>query len=171
MRLNVPYVSQLGDGATLPDDCGQASTLTLLLHYRRVTARVAVDMLSRDTYGKTTAPQLVSLASRYDLPMAYDTAQNPDRGLLAAFEAGHPVILLVNYADLGFPVHLVGGVNQGLHWLVGTGQDEDGNWIVNDPLWVGSQGAGLTLSPARLKAAYRRYRVFHQDAKPLLAGA
>lgn len=169
MRLDVPYVSQLGNGATLPNDCGQASLLMMLRFYGKVAERVTVDMLSRDTYSYTTATQLASLASRYDMPLAWDR-EPIGIDMRAMLTAGHPVILLVNYADLGFPPHLASGVDQGYHWLLVIGLDDAG-YTVHDPLWLSSDragfgGADLRITPAQLSTAYRGYRVYAKGARP-----
>lgn len=168
MILDVPYVSQLSSTATAPDDCGQASVLMLLRFYGRVADRVTVDMLSRDTRGKTAATQLRALAARYDLPLKADTRKDVTSGLAAMLTAGHPVVLLVDYRDLLFPVHLASGVDQGWHWLVVCGI-QDGTWVVHDPLWHPSQregrgGARLGLTDATLRAAYRGHRLYHIHA-------
>jgi uncharacterized protein YvpB len=168
--LEVPWVSQL-DPVTAPEgyDCGQACVLMLLQYYDKVNSDVTVKTLTDILSGSTTAAALKGLAALSSFGLALDTTPverttSSIASLRKLIAAGRPVILLVNYGDLDLIDHLQSGRNQGLHWLVLTGYDED-TFYVNDPLWLswqlngqgGRGGGGLKLSIDNLAVAVRTY--------------
>jgi len=124
IELSVTWISQLD--ADSPDglDCGQAGVV-MMFRYYGVGLGVRVKDLCKIIMGRTTAANLVALAARERLALRlYNTAtEDLAQTLRDLLDAQRPVILLVNYADLMFPVHLASGANQGYHWLVVIGYD------------------------------------------------
>jgi len=156
-RLNVPYVSQIDERGLGNNDCGQASVLMLLKYYG-MAGSLTVKDLHNQTPGKTSAEQLVALAKRNALAtLKVDrTLPNVDT-FRAILDNGRPIILLVDYKKLMFPVHLASGVDQGLHWFVLIGYTKTG-FIVHDPLWAkiarnGKGGADLDITRETLRGA------------------
>lgn len=162
--LAVPWISQLGAGAPGAFDCGQACVLMLLKYHQKVDRNMQVNQLTNIVDGKTNVRQLSDLARRFGLSLSTistdQTVESVDR-LKVPVTNNRPLILLVNYADLGFPVHLVSGINQGWHWLVVVGYSGD-QMIVHDPLWTKTSkfpngGAGLFITRRTLATAIRPY--------------
>jgi len=143
IALKVKWLSQLGVNAPGKFDCGQACVLMLPM-YSNLAGKMRVADLTKLIDGRTSPFQLQSLAARFGLSLKAYVSTNDDlpKLLRERLDQGRPVILLVDYVDLGFPVHLTSGNNQGLHWLVVIGYTDLG-FIVNDPLWAASQRSGL----------------------------
>ncbi|PJF44782.1 MAG: hypothetical protein CUN55_02240 [Phototrophicales bacterium] len=164
-RLDVPWVSQLGANAPGGFDCGQACVLMLLRYYmpeRHKNTRV-ID-LTNIRSGRTTAQALVKLAARFGLTLGLldmDATRLDD--LRNTIANGRPVILLVNYLDLGYTEsHLSTGLDQGLHWIVVHGYEGEETFIFHDPLWGENQrnglgGADLRISTRQLARATQRH--------------
>lgn len=141
--LIVPWVSQLTSTSASPNDCGQACVLMLWRWQNPLQMdKYTVDKLSSLEYSYTSADELVALGARLDPPVnlrahahSFDDWQNEwNEGWYV------PSIWLVDYKMLPFPSHLVGGTDQGTHWLVVVGADADSGFIwVHDPLWTPSQ--------------------------------
>lgn len=162
--LDVPWVSQLGANAPGGFDCGQACVLMLLRYYMPDRhANTEVLDLTNIRSGKTTAQALVSLAARFGLTLG-TLDMDPTRldDLRATIANGKPVILLVNYIDLGYTkAHLTSGLDQGLHWIVVHGFQDDDTFVFHDPLWGENQtnangnmgGSNITISARQLARA------------------
>lgn len=163
--LDVPWVSQLDADSPGSFDCGQACVLMLLKYHKNdsATQRLRVKDLTDVRPDRTSAAALRSLARHFGLalrelpmqPSSIDTLYPP-------ISNGRPVILLVNYADLDFEVHLASGINQGLHWIVVIGHTANGDFIVHDPLWTPTQrngkgGASLPITKSQLRQAIRAH--------------
>ena len=143
VRLGVEWLSQL-DRVTSPGsfDCGQACIAMLMRFYGRGSGSINVKDLTDIVYGKTTAKQLQQLAGRFSLSLLQNVLTNDVPGFLRLeLDRGKPIILLVNYADLGFKNHLLTGIQQGYHWLVVVGYEGD-SFQVHDPLWLSWQDNG-----------------------------
>jgi hypothetical protein len=140
VKLTVPYVSQIDARGRGNADCGDACVL-MLIKYRQSadpppSRREVFSRLS----GTTTAAELKGLAAIYDLNLQIRTLRSPV-DLCTQIDAGNPVIVLVDYKQLGFRIHLASGIDQGDHWLLVVGYDGKG-FIVHDPLWVESDNGG-----------------------------
>lgn len=162
--LDVPWVSQIGANAPGGFDCGQACVLMLLRYYdpQRHNSTRVID-LTNIRSGKTTAQALVALAARFGLQLG-TLPMDPTRldDLRNTIANGRPVILLVNYLDLGFTEsHLSTGLDQGLHWVVVHGFEGD-QFVFHDPLWGENQrnglgGSNLRISSRQLASAIRQH--------------
>ena len=136
--LNIQWVSQFDPYGTPNTDCGDACVLMLLwyYHFKTPDARIVFKKL----YGTTTAAELLYLGKEYDLTLTTEDVSLDRVKVLVA--SGKPVIVLVDYKMLGFPVHLRSGVNQGHHWFVVVGYNESG-FVIHDPLWMPAQRNGM----------------------------
>jgi uncharacterized protein YvpB len=159
--LAVPWYSQIFPDGSGHNACGETSVKMLLGYYNKDkgdSIRALAEWLG--LWGKDTGPDsLIRLAGHYGLSLTRLTPASSLNVLRDQLKQDKPIIILVNYADLGFEVHLGGGVNQGLHWLVVTGVQND-TFYINDPLWTaemrgGKGGACLTITEAQLKKAVR----------------
>lgn len=155
--LVVPWVSQIDKQSEGAFDCGQASLLMLLKFYGKVNGDVTVDDLSSRVPKYTSANQLRDLAGYYEFSPKTLYIRSVDT-LRALVDSGRPAVVLVDYAKLEFPDHLLSGSDQGWHWLVVVGYRDDGTFIVHDPLWLpyqrgGHGGAYLTIARNRLQNA------------------
>ncbi len=136
--LDIQWVSQFDAVGTPNTDCGDACVLMLLwyYHFKTPAARIVFKLLS----GTTTAAELLYLGKEYDLILTTEPVSLDRVKELVA--AGTPVIVLVDYKRLGFPVHLRSGVNQGHHWFVVVGYNAAG-FVIHDPLWMPAQRNGM----------------------------
>jgi uncharacterized protein YvpB len=145
-RLEVPWVSQLGN--TLPNDCGHACVL-MLLHYANLALGVTLNQVYeyaaandlQGASGTTSAGDLKALCTHYGLQITIETGFPQTDYFIEQINDDKPVIVLVDYASLHLPSHLASGPNQGAHWLVVVGYDNE-NYYVHDPLWLASQTGG-----------------------------
>lgn len=137
--LNVEWLSQIADYARGKYDCGQAVSAMII---RALGGpKIWPDTLSLKLSGRTTAMHLAGFIRDYipNVSFAYgradtDTYQKAvDRGLFT--------VSLVDYKGLNLPVHLASGNDQGPHWVLVTGYDEN-NIIIHDPLWTPKQREG-----------------------------
>ena len=154
-KLEVPWISQIDAGGRGNMDCGQACVLMLLhFHNQRTDLKLEDTALKVDPENDgTSVKDLISLANLYDLSLQ-QIAPFLEVGQIRQIIAdGHPVILLVDYKSLNFPDHL-NGVDQGKHWLLAVGYDQD-QYLVHDPLWTTAShgGAFRTISPETLRSA------------------
>lgn len=156
--LRVPWISQLGPDVEGSGDCGQACILMLLYYYGIIepTSPITVEHLCEIKSGKTSAADLVRLAAKFDLELITALVGYVS-DLRQYLYDERPVILLVNYNDLDFPVHLASGANQGWHWLLVVGYEGE-DFVVHDPLWLPSQrmgrgGGSITIPGNTLRAA------------------
>ncbi|MCC6975316.1 MAG: C39 family peptidase [Anaerolineae bacterium] len=138
--LPLDWITQIDEKGSGNNDCGQACVL-MLLRYYGMGGDQSVKKLHAKLSGKTSASQLVWLAGQFGLTLKVDTSFANVDGLRAPLESGRPVILLVDYKELQFPVHLSTGVDQGWHWLVVSGYNDSG-YIVDDPLWLATTNNG-----------------------------
>ena len=157
--LDIQWVSQFDPYGTPNTDCGDACVLMLLWYYHFKTPDAQI--VFKKIYGTTTAPQLQYLAGSYNLTLTTeDVSLDRVKQLIAADK---PVIVLVDYKMLGFPVHLRTGVNQGHHWFVVVGYNASG-FVIHDPLWMPAQrngkgGAYLPIERGTLQKALIDYYV------------
>jgi uncharacterized protein YvpB len=160
--LEVPWVSQV-DPNTAPAafDCGQACIL-MLLKYHNKGAGLTVKNITDFNEGRATDKELVSIAAHFGLPLNIvnipKTVSGLQNGLNKLLAAGRPVLILVNYLDLGFD-NAVAKKDPGLHWLVVIGSEGD-TFYVNDPLWLAwdRQNRGGSMLPIRIEALARAFR-------------
>jgi Cellulase (glycosyl hydrolase family 5)/Peptidase_C39 like family len=160
--LEVPWLSQV-DTQTAPAafDCGQACVL-MLLKYHEKGAGLTVKNITDFNVGRATDKELVDIAAHFGLTLNIvnitKTVSGVQNGLNKLLAAGRPIILLVNYLDLGFD-NFVAKKDPGLHWLVVIGSEGD-TFYVNDPLWVAwdRQNRGGSMLPIRIEALARAFR-------------
>lgn len=156
VRQAVPWFTQIQSPKNLANDCGHACALMLLrFHGHGNTASVEslYALKFHGSEGKTTKEQLVQLAGSESFeftPFRYDATPAGLVQVLGKVADGRPVILLVQYASLGFN-NPSGGTF--LHWIVLTGFNGD-TIYVNDPLWLTERsGAGRKISRSTLLKA------------------
>lgn len=165
--LEITWISQMDEDGHGNNDCGDASVLMLLHYYGHATPS-REEVFSRFA-GKTTTANLITLASEFNLTLTSVAGTNADLIdlLPGLIDANKPVIPLLNYADLMFPVHLGSGVDQGLHWFVVVGYADD-VFYVHDPLWLPTQrngqgGAFLQIQRETLENALQGVMLYKQD--------
>lgn len=139
--VDVPFVSQLNASAPGTNDCGQACVAML---GRMLGHDISVHQLTNKKYGRTTALDLVKLGEYFNIRLQVkDINSANDVNIF-------PMILLGDYKELPFPVHLKNGNNIGLHWIVVTGYDPNEEvFFLNDPLYLYSSEGKRT--------CYKRY--------------
>ena len=162
--LKVPYSTQIMSDGKGHDACGETSVKMVVGFYGKDPGDSVQTMANKlGKWGLTTGSNdLIKLAGLYGVSLSVLTHDNTLDAIRAQLAASKPVILLVNYKDLGFRVHLGGGyggdpTNQGAHWFVVIGV-VDKTFYVNDPLWVlsdrhGKGGACLPISSDQLSKA------------------
>jgi uncharacterized protein YvpB len=161
--LEVPWLSQV-DPNTAPAgfDCGQSCVLMLLRYYGKGEGLIVKNITDFDA-GRTTAKDLVQIAHHFGLTLTINalgkTVSSLQNGLNKLLAKGKPVIILVNYLDLGFD-NMVAKKDPGLHWLVVIGSEGGDTFYVNDPLWVSwdRQNRGGSMLPVRVETLARAYR-------------
>jgi putative glycosyl hydrolase len=165
--LEIGWISQMDQSGHGNNDCGDASVLTLLRYYK-CPAPSSEEVFSQFS-GKTNGDNLIALAGDYHLTLTSKSGPNPELiGLLSGLIDGNkPAILLVNYDDLMFPVHLISGADQGMHWFVVVGYADD-VFYVHDPLWLPTQrdgkgGAFLQIHRDTLQNALRGVMLYKAD--------
>jgi uncharacterized protein YvpB len=158
--LAVPWVSQIINGSG-HNACGETSTRMLLGYYGKDNGDSIETMANwLGKWGQDTGvPDLIKLAAHYGVTISQVTHDTTFAVLKDHLANKRPVIILVNYLDLNFPVHLGGGADMGLHWLVVIGY-VNGTYYLNDPLWLASQrngqgGACLPITEDQLGRAVR----------------
>ncbi|CAG1006186.1 hypothetical protein ANRL4_03604 [Anaerolineae bacterium] len=130
--LPLDWITHIDDWGSGNNDCGQVCVL-MLLRYYGMGGDQSVKKLHAKLAGKTSASQLVWLAGQFGLTLKVDTTFADVDGLRIPLERGRPVILLVDYRELQYPVHLPSNVEW--HWVVVSGYYGEG-YIVDDPLWL-----------------------------------
>jgi hypothetical protein len=161
--LEVPWASQVDVFSPGAFDCGQSCVLMLLKYYNHAAPGLVVKNLTDVVDGRTTMSQLIALAAGFgltltSLPIA-PTLNALQTGLSKQIDAGKPVILLVNYRQLGFDNIVASKSDPGLHWLIVVGAEGD-TFYVHDPLWmpIDRQGRGGAFVPIRIDSLVRAYR-------------
>jgi len=162
--LSVPWHTQIMSDGSGHDACGETSVKMVLGFYGKDNGDSIQTLANKlGKWGKPTgSADLIHLAGLYGQPLAVLTHDNTLTAIRTQLADHKPLILLVNYKDLGFKVHLGGGIggdptNQGPHWLVAIGVQED-TFYLNDPLWMtadrhGKGGACLPISAEQLTKA------------------
>ena len=144
-RLDVPWMSQLGDSAGYaPGDCGTAvlaSWLNFLEH------DVTVDQVSQATkrppgFRSTWVGDLVKAASNWDLSLIWSRNKTL-LDLYAQIDAGKPVIVLVYYKAL--PVRFDPNYPY-CHWILVTGYGGGKLWYHDPYYWTPETGANIEIS-------------------------
>jgi hypothetical protein len=177
--LGVPWVSQIDQNSPDSLDCGQACVLMLLKYYdnppspailSNTTVNDLVELMRvidvqkgrpRRADNLTNGQDLVDLSGANGLQVIHDAQFSNLNKVIDLLHQRRPVILLVNYHDLQFPLHLQSGTDQGMHWLVVIGYSDHGQaFIVHDPLWTPAQrngrgGGHLQISRVNLENARR----------------
>jgi hypothetical protein len=167
--LTVPWISQLGDKADDPNDCGAACVLMLLRAVGKVDDTLTVEGINevmfpnivgmtsdqRKTWlkehGDTGASQLVALGGKYKLTLESNKVDSKLNRIYQALDEERAVILGIDYAGLyksaKWDEHLLGpeeggkGKDQGGHWLLVIGY-RDADFVVHDPLWLNPKTDG-----------------------------
>lgn len=155
VRLTVPWLSQLGPAAAYaPGDCG-AAALAMLINYRGEIA-VTVDDVSRAAgkprgYGTLSFADIIGAAHKYSIALLHGNASLET--ICGDIDAGHPVIVLVNYRTLPLYSRYDAQYNAG-HYLLVVGYDER-EITYHDPYWLDiAKGAYKTISREDFMKAY-----------------
>ena len=143
--LNVPYVSQLGTGASqYNNDCGAACGAMLVRGY--TDNPVTVDQFYAAT-GQTTdvylnASQIISALARYDVVANWKISSLAT--LLADLHNGKPVICLILYSVLVDAGLTQNKTFRGYHFVTAVGYDAL-NVYIHDPLWLANGGQEIAV--------------------------
>ena len=143
-RLQVPWVSQLGPGASFaPGDCGPAC-VTSWLHFSGHDT-LTVDDISKQTgqpsgFRYTGAAQLMKIMRSYDLNTHW-TRYLTLSDLYSEINDGHPCIVLVQYNKLPSRVRYDHSYKSG-HWILIVGYTEDGI-VYHDPYFPSTAGGAF----------------------------
>lgn len=142
--LQTPWFSQLKTNGDDSRACAQACLLMLLHFYRSIPQNSALSLedLCAMKPDCMAARDLVSLAAKPSfnlslMPFVLGNILSLRQYLLA----GHPVMVLVNYALLDFEIHLALDEDLRNHWLLVVGYDCD-EFVLHDPLWLPNQRRG-----------------------------
>jgi uncharacterized protein YvpB len=154
VRLDVPWASQLGEGAGYAaGDCGTAC-LTMWLRF--LGHEVSVDDVSRATglpegFSLSGFSHLQKAGRNWGLELAWARLQSVE-DLRGELEAGRPVIALVHYLSL--PARLRYDKNYPYsHWVVVVGIGE-GMIVYHDPYFRGEGGDGVEVSEREFSWAW-----------------
>ena len=144
--LKVPYYSQIFEaGGRLSGwkACGPTSDKMLIEYYKPGTTDPIEVMAKKiGRWDQDTGwNDLIKLARLYNVELNLMQHDGTLEMLKASLAAKHPAIVLVDYVRLGFPNHLDSGPDQGDHFFVVIGMD-DNTVFVNDPLWTPDQRNG-----------------------------
>ena len=160
-NLPVRWLSQIFADGSGHNACGETSVKMLLQYYGKDTGDSILNMAEwLKKWGQdTNVSDLILLANHYELTLnqlAHDTTFAAVKEQLAN---KRPVIILVNYLDLNFPIHLGSGADQGFHWPLVIGY-QNNTFYLHDPLWLESQnhgngGACLAITEDQLAKAAR----------------
>lgn len=155
-RLSIPWVSQLSEFARSSYDCGQAG-VSMIVQW--LTGQfITPDAISMRVSGRTGARQLANLIREYAPNARVAVGQGASEVAERAVHVGATGLFLVDYKRLNLPQHLISGNDQGPHWVVLAGADEE-HVIIHDPLWTSQQrngqgGAYLTIPRSTFDRAY-----------------
>lgn len=163
--LQTPWFSQLRANGDDSRACAQACLLMLLHFYKSIpqNAPPGLEDLCAMKPDCMAAHDLVSLAAKpcFNLPLMPFVLANI-LSLRQYLLAGHPVMVLVNYALLDFEIHLPLDEDLRNHWLLVVGYDFD-EFVLHDPLWLplqrrGQGGAYRKVHYSTLQAALARHQ-------------
>ena len=134
--LNVPYVSQLGDGATIHNnDCGAACGVSIVKAYTALTPTVDEfydkSQANGDVY--LSASQIINTLKMYGVPSSWYISDI--KSLMGNLSVGKPTICLILYGVL-VNAGIVQSAFKGFHFVLATGYDGKSIYI-NDPLHGG----------------------------------
>lgn len=144
--LPVPYVSQLGPGASqYNNDCGAASGAMLIGAYAHedVTPDEFYEATGQTTDAYLSAGQLRRVLERYGIATEWQVGVKL-ADLFAMLAEERPPIVLFNYGAFRERVTTENKTFSGGHFAVIMGIDT-ANVYVHDPLWNGQGGAALTV--------------------------
>lgn len=166
VKLDIPWLSQLGDGANYaPGDCGPA-VLAMWLNFLGHTA--SVDDVSRATnkaqgFHFTTVGDLNAAAVNWGLLLTWSKNRQA-ADLYRQLDAGRPVIALVYYPAL--PVRY-DPKYPWCHWVLVVGYGDD-NIIYHDPYYKDGQGAFVEISEQAFMSAWgQNYRAGNSNRQML----
>lgn len=167
-RLEVPWLSQLGDKANLArGDCGTAC-VAMLANFKGQAC--TVDDVSRaigHPFQSLSFDELVSVARTFGVQLVYQHGWLVST-MLAEVEAGRPMIALVNYQSLPALARFQATYNAG-HYIVMVGYD-DQHIIYHDPNWPTAEGGAFRMvTQAEFNTAYSTRAPGNHAAQHLLA--
>lgn len=155
-RLEVPYLSQWGEGAdTRRSDCGPAAVASIIhaLTAHRPTVDQVADACDQAIAGYTTAAQLARGAAKFGVKLVYRRPLVTGGMIEHVLRDGWPSIALINYKTLREETNHLGGIvrNQDQnfsagHWVCFVGFEDARGVYVHDPNFWGAEAA---------KGAYR----------------
>lgn len=145
--LDIPYVSQLEDGARkYNNDCGAASGVMLVQAYKG-DQTLTVDEYYKKTGQNTdqylSASQVRSVLNQYDIPTTWRINVTEDDVRLLIGQK-RPMIVLFNYKKIrenGISTEIP---FSGFHFAVLVGIDDFFVYL-NDPLWTNERGKNLQI--------------------------
>jgi hypothetical protein len=131
--LNVPYISQLGEGAQKHgNDCGAGCGCMTIGGYKDIIPTVDEfydkAQASGDVY--LSATQIINVLKGYGVPSAWKISDI--KNLMSTLSSGKPVICLILYKTL-VDAGIVHSTFKGYHFVLATGYDTK-NIYINDPL-------------------------------------
>jgi len=131
--LNVPYISQLGEGALKHNnDCGAACGCMIVGGYKDVIPTVDEFYDKAQSSGDVylSATQIINVLKSYGISSTwYISDMKP---LMSTLSSGKPVICLILYKTL-VDAGIVDSTFKGYHFVLATGYDTK-NIYINDPL-------------------------------------
>jgi len=142
IRLEIPWLSQMGPGAGYaPGDCGAA---TLAMWLRHLGHDVAVDDVSRATgrppgFRFLRVGDLIRAARQWGMELYWRRGLGMD-DLIEELEAGRPAIALIHYPSLPQNHRYDPRYPYG-HFILIAGCDRD-SIIYHDPYWPPDSGRG-----------------------------
>ncbi|HAY85853.1 MAG TPA: hypothetical protein DCY42_13320 [Chloroflexi bacterium] len=162
--LDIPYVSQLEDGARkYNNDCGAASGVMLVRAYKG-DQTLTVDQYYKKTGQNTdqylSASQVMNVLRDYDIPSTWRIGvTESDVRLLV--DQKRPMIVLYNYKIIrenGISTEIP---FSGFHFAVLVGIDDFFVYL-NDPLWTNEKGKNLQIPLDTWMDAWTKFPVNNQ---------
>jgi hypothetical protein len=165
MVFQTPWVSQLKANGEDSRACAQACLLMLLHFYKCIpqNTTLALEDLCAMKPDCMAAHELASLAAKpcFNLSLMPFVLAN-SLSLRQYLLAGHPIMVLVNYALLDFEIHLPVDADLRNQWVLVIGYDID-EFVLHDPLWLplqrrGKGGAYRKVHYSTLQSALARHQ-------------